>query len=76
MGDSAGVIESNGNHLQSHPLCAPLMGPCYQVPGGFLYGEKYLWFPLSRDKPDTYRYVVSEPLGRKSYKEQYLFVYR
>ncbi|EDK97223.1 deoxyribonuclease I, isoform CRA_c, partial [Mus musculus] len=38
--------------------------------------KKYLWFPLSRDKPDTYRYVVSEPLGRKSYKEQYLFVYR
>lgn len=31
---------------------------------------------LNRDKPDTYRYVVSEPLGRKSYKEQYLFVYR
>lgn len=38
--------------------------------------KKYLWFPLSRATPDTYRYVVSEPLGRKSYKEQYLFVYR
>ncbi|XP_059125605.1 deoxyribonuclease-1 [Peromyscus eremicus] len=31
---------------------------------------------LNRDKPDTYRYVVSEPLGRNSYKEQYLFLYR
>ncbi|GAB1299949.1 Deoxyribonuclease-1 [Apodemus speciosus] len=31
---------------------------------------------LNRDTPDTYRFVVSEPLGRKSYKEQYLFVYR
>ncbi|KAM4820226.1 deoxyribonuclease-1 [Thomomys bottae] len=31
---------------------------------------------LNRDAPDTYRYVVSEPLGRSSYKEQYLFVYR
>ncbi|XP_031216868.1 deoxyribonuclease-1 [Mastomys coucha] len=31
---------------------------------------------LNRATPDTYRYVVSEPLGRKSYKEQYLFVYR
>ncbi|XP_048189248.1 deoxyribonuclease-1 [Perognathus longimembris pacificus] len=31
---------------------------------------------LNQDVPDTYRYVVSEPLGRSSYKEQYLFVYR
>ncbi|XP_042554118.1 deoxyribonuclease-1 [Dipodomys spectabilis] len=31
---------------------------------------------LNRDAPDTYRYVVSEPLGRSSYKEQYLFLYR
>lgn len=31
---------------------------------------------LNRDIPDTYRYVVSEPLGRNSYKEQYLFLYR
>ncbi|XP_003478188.1 deoxyribonuclease-1 [Cavia porcellus] len=31
---------------------------------------------LNRDAPDTYRFVVSEPLGRNSYKEQYLFVYR
>lgn len=31
---------------------------------------------LNRDTPDTYRFVVSEPLGRSSYKEQYLFVYR
>lgn len=32
--------------------------------------------PPSRDAPDNYHYVVSEPLGRNSYKEQYLFVYR
>ncbi|XP_045398401.1 deoxyribonuclease-1 isoform X2 [Lemur catta] len=31
---------------------------------------------LNQDAPDTYRYVVSEPLGRNSYKERYLFVYR
>ncbi|XP_053411317.1 deoxyribonuclease-1 isoform X1 [Nycticebus coucang] len=31
---------------------------------------------LNQDAPDTYRYVVSEPLGRSSYKERYLFVYR
>uniref|UniRef100_F7F2T5 Deoxyribonuclease n=2 Tax=Ornithorhynchus anatinus TaxID=9258 RepID=F7F2T5_ORNAN len=31
---------------------------------------------LNRDSPDTYRFVVSEPLGRGSYKEQYLFVFR
>lgn len=31
---------------------------------------------LNRDVPDTYRYVVSDPLGRNSYKEQYLFLYR
>lgn len=37
---------------------------------------KDLWFPLFRDVPDTYRYVVSDPLGRSSYKEQYLFLYR
>lgn len=37
---------------------------------------KDLWFPLSREVPDTYRYVVSDPLGRNSYKEQYLFLYR
>ncbi|KAM6165434.1 deoxyribonuclease-1 [Erethizon dorsatum] len=31
---------------------------------------------LNRDAPDTYHFVVSEPLGRNSYKEQYLYVYR
>ncbi|XP_024088953.1 deoxyribonuclease-1 isoform X1 [Pongo abelii] len=31
---------------------------------------------LNQDAPDTYHYVVSEPLGRNSYKERYLFVYR
>lgn len=31
---------------------------------------------LNRVKPNTYHYVVSEPLGRNSYKERYLFVYR
>ncbi|XP_075851143.1 deoxyribonuclease-1 [Microcebus murinus] len=31
---------------------------------------------LNQDTPDTYHYVVSEPLGRNSYKERYLFVYR
>ncbi|XP_064218468.1 deoxyribonuclease-1 isoform X5 [Aotus nancymaae] len=31
---------------------------------------------LNQDAPDTYRYVVSEPLGRNNYKERYLFVYR
>lgn len=31
---------------------------------------------LCRDAPDTYHFVVSEPLGRKSYKEQYLYVFR
>ncbi|XP_011805568.1 PREDICTED: deoxyribonuclease-1 [Colobus angolensis palliatus] len=31
---------------------------------------------LNQDAPDTYRYVVSEPLGRNSYKERYLFLYR
>ncbi|XP_008069311.1 deoxyribonuclease-1 [Carlito syrichta] len=31
---------------------------------------------LNQDTPNTYHYVVSEPLGRNSYKERYLFVYR
>ncbi|KFO24790.1 Deoxyribonuclease-1 [Fukomys damarensis] len=31
---------------------------------------------LNRDVPDTYHFVVSEPLGRNSYKEQYLYVFR
>ncbi|XP_067095106.1 deoxyribonuclease-1-like 1 [Osmerus mordax] len=32
---------------------------------------------LNRYDPDhDYQYVASEPLGRKSYKEQYVFVYR
>ncbi|XP_045848517.1 deoxyribonuclease-1 isoform X2 [Meles meles] len=31
---------------------------------------------LNRDDPDTYHYVVSEPLGRSSYKERYLFLFR
>ncbi|XP_023081470.1 deoxyribonuclease-1 isoform X2 [Piliocolobus tephrosceles] len=31
---------------------------------------------LNQDAPDTYHYVVSEPLGRNSYKERYLFLYR
>lgn len=33
-------------------------------------------FPQSRDAPNTYEYVVSEPLGRNSYKERYLFLFR
>ncbi|KAG8506449.1 hypothetical protein J0S82_010366 [Galemys pyrenaicus] len=32
-------------------------------------------FP-SRDVPDTFRFVVSEQLGRSTYKERYLFVFR
>ncbi|XP_062957023.1 deoxyribonuclease-1 [Cynocephalus volans] len=31
---------------------------------------------LNQAAPNTYHYVVSEPLGRNSYKERYLFVYR
>ncbi|XP_037669501.1 deoxyribonuclease-1 [Choloepus didactylus] len=31
---------------------------------------------LNRDAPNTYQFVVSEPLGRNSYTERYLFVYR
>ncbi|XP_024903993.1 deoxyribonuclease-1 isoform X8 [Pteropus alecto] len=31
---------------------------------------------LNQDDPNTYHYVVSEPLGRNSYKERYLFVFR
>lgn len=32
--------------------------------------------PQPRDNPNTYQYIVSEPLGRSSYKERYLFVFR
>ncbi|KAF5918456.1 deoxyribonuclease-1 [Diceros bicornis minor] len=31
---------------------------------------------LNQDEPNTYHFVVSEPLGRSSYKERYLFVFR
>lgn len=31
---------------------------------------------LNQDDPNTYEYVVSEPLGRNSYKERYLFLFR
>ncbi|XP_038619098.1 deoxyribonuclease-1 [Tachyglossus aculeatus] len=31
---------------------------------------------LNRDSPDAYHFIVSEPLGRNSYKERYLFVFR
>ncbi|XP_051823692.1 deoxyribonuclease-1 [Antechinus flavipes] len=31
---------------------------------------------LNRDSPNAYNFVVSEPLGRNSYKERYLFVFR
>ncbi|XP_020851182.1 deoxyribonuclease-1 [Phascolarctos cinereus] len=31
---------------------------------------------LNGDSPNTYHYVVSEPLGRNTYKERYLFVFR
>lgn len=33
-----------------------------------------LYFP--RGSNLTYKYIVSEPLGRSSYKERYLFLYR
>ncbi|XP_047636636.1 deoxyribonuclease-1 isoform X1 [Phacochoerus africanus] len=31
---------------------------------------------LNRDDPNNYNHVVSEPLGRSTYKERYLFVFR
>ncbi|NP_001002946.1 deoxyribonuclease-1 [Canis lupus baileyi] len=31
---------------------------------------------LNQDDPNAYHYVVSEPLGRSSYKERYLFLFR
>ncbi|XP_004373260.1 deoxyribonuclease-1 [Trichechus manatus latirostris] len=31
---------------------------------------------LNQKAPDTFHFVVSEPLGRNSYKERYLFLYR
>ncbi|XP_047693600.1 deoxyribonuclease-1 isoform X3 [Prionailurus viverrinus] len=31
---------------------------------------------LCRDDPNAFHYVVSEPLGRNSYKERYLYVFR
>ncbi|XP_068962699.1 deoxyribonuclease-1 [Petaurus breviceps papuanus] len=31
---------------------------------------------LNRDSPNAYHFVVSEPLGRSTYKERYLFVFR
>uniref|UniRef100_A0A8C3VST6 Deoxyribonuclease n=1 Tax=Catagonus wagneri TaxID=51154 RepID=A0A8C3VST6_9CETA len=31
---------------------------------------------LNRDNPNNYHYTVSEPLGRSTYKERYLFVFR
>lgn len=31
---------------------------------------------LNEKTPNTYQYVVSEPLGRSTYKERYLFVFR
>ncbi|XP_074136091.1 deoxyribonuclease-1 [Sminthopsis crassicaudata] len=31
---------------------------------------------LNKDSPNAYHFVVSEPLGRNSYKERYLFVFR
>lgn len=31
---------------------------------------------LNQDDPNAYQYVVSEPLGRSSYKERYLFLFR
>lgn len=43
--------------------------PCTGLSAGFS-------FALSRMSPHLYSYVVSLPLGRTSYKEQYLFIYR
>ncbi|KAM9094794.1 deoxyribonuclease-1 [Sarcophilus harrisii] len=31
---------------------------------------------LNKDSPNAYHFVASEPLGRNSYKERYLFVFR
>lgn len=31
---------------------------------------------LNQDDPNAYHYIVSEPLGRSTYKERYLFVFR
>ncbi|CAI5791817.1 deoxyribonuclease-1-like isoform X2 [Podarcis lilfordi] len=41
-----------------------------------LSAVKKLMTQLNQASPYPYSYVVSKPLGRNSYKEQYLFVYR
>ncbi|XP_053132587.1 deoxyribonuclease-1-like isoform X2 [Hemicordylus capensis] len=41
-----------------------------------LSAVKKLMNRLNRAFPDPYGYVVSKPLGRSTYKEQYLFIYR
>lgn len=53
------------------------MSGCWQGWGGAVGGRPILTSaPPSRKTPNTYQYVVSEPLGRSTYKERYLFVFR
>uniref|UniRef100_A0A8C3RPT0 Deoxyribonuclease 1 n=1 Tax=Chelydra serpentina TaxID=8475 RepID=A0A8C3RPT0_CHESE len=53
-------------------------GDVLDVPSLLRHGP-HCWLlcrPHSRTSLQPYSYVISEPLGRSAYKEQYLFVYR
>lgn len=47
-----------------------------EVRDSHLKAVKKLLDKLNEKGPDTYQHVVSEPLGRSTYKERYLFVFR
>ncbi|XP_007937766.1 deoxyribonuclease-1 [Orycteropus afer afer] len=47
-----------------------------EVRDSHLTAVGWLLDSLNQHAPDTFHFVVSEPLGRNSYKERYLFLYR
>uniref|UniRef100_A0A8C0YZT7 Deoxyribonuclease-1 n=1 Tax=Canis lupus familiaris TaxID=9615 RepID=A0A8C0YZT7_CANLF len=89
-GSSSGAVGTSskqGHHPRCPPSSAPLW-PCPQILSRYdvavvqevrdshLTAVGKLLDTLNQDDPNAYHYVVSEPLGRSSYKERYLFLFR
>nr|XP_055195651.1 deoxyribonuclease-1 isoform X2 [Nyctereutes procyonoides] len=88
-GSSSGTVGTSSEQGH-HPRCPPGSAPPWPCPqilsrydvavvqevrDSHLTAVGRLLDTLNQDDPNAYHYVVSEPLGRGSYKERYLFLF-
>uniref|UniRef100_A0A9L0SYW4 Deoxyribonuclease-1 n=1 Tax=Equus caballus TaxID=9796 RepID=A0A9L0SYW4_HORSE len=90
LGPCRDLEQAGPQHPSIHPACpsSALLCPLPQILNRYdialiqevrdshLTAVGKLLDRLNQDDPNTYHFVVSEPLGRNNYKERYLFVFR